>query len=238
MLKTIKYLFLLLAIGTLSISCGGSRKALSTKDAKKLVELSKAACLRDCMVFDFTVYDNGVMTFEGISNTRREGLYYKKLTQEQLSDLKLFCQNTNLRRFNEIYRSRFPDAQTVTITYYDGRGRKRVTGKDERPEPVLALDDYLNNLAFSPEWTQAKVSEEKESKINNELIVKLSAGVDALAWSKKYTNLDLILKEALSEDKTFWKITFNPQKVSLAEIEEILRADNSVFSVQESIQLD
>lgn len=233
MLKNSKYLAVLLIISILGTACSSLNRSFSTENAKQIVSMSKGLCYGSCPSFDFTVYDNGVLVFDGKKFTKRQGPHYKKVSKETIEEIKSTCLTTNLWRFNEIYRSRLPDAQTVTITYYDESGSiKRISGKESRPDPILDLESYLDKLAFSSDWYSESKSDEEAQQAKNEFIIKLNAGVEPLAWSKRYESQDLQLTESLSADKTYWKISFNSQKVNAQDFIFILRRDPDVFSVQ------
>jgi hypothetical protein len=172
------------------------------------------------------IYETGMATFRGIQNTDRLGLYSKKIGQEKVRQLVNECIAANLWQFQEVYKSNVSDLPTVSITYYEGKERKTIAGKGERPLPVLKIEEMLDEIAFSPGWD---LLEEAPSTLppgakTNELVVKLTTNVEALAWSKRYGKEEVQLKRPLSTDKTFWLVSFNEKIISAQEMLELLRA--------------
>ncbi len=215
-------------------ACSSALKPVNVQDEQKVVELTKSPCFGSCPVYTLTIYENGLAMFKGERNTDKLGLFMKKIGKEEVKRLTNKCVAANLWQFQDLYKSRIPDLPTVTLTYYEGKERKTITGKRERPVPVLDIEAMLDDIAFSEGWRQVEgaPSDLQPGAIPNELIVKLNRGIEALAWSKRYGEQEVSLKKSLSEDKTFWLITFNDENIDPREMIQLLRQDKDVFSVR------
>jgi hypothetical protein len=229
-----RHQIIILFLAFLTQTCLDSTKPLKIKDSQKVIEMSKKPCFGTCPVYDLVVYETGMATFRGIQNTDRLGLYSKKIGQEKVRQLVNECIAANLWQFQEVYKSNVSDLPTVSITYYEGKEKKTIAGKRERPQPVLKIEEMLDEIAFSSGWDllEAAPSTLPPGAKTNELVVKLTTNVEALAWSKRYDKEEVQLKRPLSTDKTFWLISFNEKIISAPEMLELLRQDPDVFSVQ------
>jgi len=217
-----------------STACLDALKPLNVKDDQKVVEISKGPCFGNCPVYTLSIYETGIAVFSGEQNTDRRGVYMKKIGKERARQITNKCVAANLWQFRDVYKSNFPDLPTVTLTYYEGKESKTISGKRERPDEVISIEQMLDEIAFSDGWEQVEAppSNYPPGAITNELIVKLNRGIEALAWSKRYTEQEVSLKKALSNDKTYWLITFNDKLIDPNEMIETLRRDKDVFSVQ------
>jgi hypothetical protein len=215
-------------------ACLDSTKPLKVKDSQKVIEMSKTPCFGSCPVYDLVIYETGLATFRGIQNTDQIGLYSKKIGQEKVRQIINICTAANLWQFQDVYKSNVSDLSTVSITYYEGKEKKTISGKRERPVQVLEIEQMLDEIAFSSGWdlVEAAPSSLPPGAKANELVVKLTANVEALAWSKRYNKEEVQLKRPLSPDKTFWLVSFNEKLISAPEMLELLRQDPDVFSVQ------
>ncbi len=229
-----KHPIIILLLATLLTACLDATKPLKVKDSQKVIEMSKSPCFGDCPVYEVAIYETGIATFKGVRNTDRMGLFVKKIGQEKVRQIINRCVSANLLQFQEVYKSNVPDLPTVSITYYEGKEKKTIAGKRERPVPVLEIEEMLDEIAFSSGWelVEDPPSELPPGAKANELVVKLNRSVEALAWSKRYSKETLVLKKSLSADKTFWLISFDEKVINIQEMLELLRQDSDVFSVQ------
>lgn len=221
-------------LALLTYACLDTPKPLKVKESQKVIEMSKSPCFGNCPEYNITIYETGIATFQGIRNTDRLGLFMKKIGQERVQQIINKCVSANLMQFQDVYKSDVPDLQTVTIVYYEGKEKKTIAGKRERPLKVLEIEELLDEIAFSADWEKVEdaPSDLPPGVIANELVVKLNRNVEALAWSKRYAQEDLKLKKVLSADKTFWLVTFDDRVIDSQEMLQILRQDRDVFSVQ------
>lgn len=231
-MKTHRILIFLLALAT--AACLDATKPLKVKESQKVIEMSKSPCFGDCPVYDVTIYETGIATFKGIRNTDRMGLFVKKIGQDKIQQIINKCVAANLWQFEEVYKSNIADLPSVSITYYEGKNKKTIAGKRERPVQVLEIEQMLDDIASSSDWelVEDPPSDLPPGTKADELVVKLNRTVEALAWSKRYNKEAVILKKALSADKTFWLISFDEKIISLQEMMDLLRQDPDVFSVQ------
>jgi hypothetical protein len=229
-----RQVIIILVLTTFISACLDTAKPLKVKDSQKIIEMSKGPCLGDCPVFDLVIYETGIATFNGKQYTDRQGLFMKNIGKEKVKQITNTCVAANLWQFQDIYKSNVPDLPTVTITYFEGKEKKTIAGKKERPIAILDIESMLEDVAFSTNWERVEdaPSDLPPGAIPNELVVKLNRNVEGLAWSKRYIQQGMVLKKPLSADKTYWLITFDDKVIKPKEMAEMIRKDPDVFSVQ------
>jgi len=200
----------------------------------KLVEMSKGPCYGRCPVYDFVIYDNGIMTYEGKRFTERQGLYIKKMSESELKELKATLAAANLRQFRDAYRARVPDLQSVSITYYKDDYIKTIIGKDGRPEKVMEIQGELEKFAESDDWQlYAKQGDDlPEYIVEDELRIVLQENVDINAWVRKYRRQGMEVVKSMSTSNNLWLVSFNATKNDSREVLAIVQADLEVANAE------
>lgn len=228
-----KQLLFSLATALCVVSACTPLEKINLREEKLLVSLSRGACFGRCPIYDFTVYESGIATFEGERFTPKLGTWIRELPDSDMRKLRDQLQETNLWQYAPSYPSRLSDAPQITITQYEDGAQKTVTGKDGRPAPVLMLQDLLERLAQSDkeEWT---VREEfdyglPEGATPGEIFVQLSPNVYARNWVQRYARQDLRIAETLPERSNFYRMTFDPTVAFPREIERYLSYDEAVI---------
>lgn len=229
-------LFLLICLCLASCNYMSTRnlKEVELNNLEKLVEMSKGPCFGRCPVYTFTIYDNGIMTYEGQRFTDRQGMYIKKVDDGDLKMLKSMLKDANLRQFRDAYRATLPDLQSVAITYYEDDLLKTIIGKDGRPEPVMNIQYELEKFADSEGWELHTPSREglPEYIVENELRVTLEEGVDARAWARKYRKQGMMVIRSMSASNNSWLMEYDADRNDPTEVLAIVQADLEVATAE------
>jgi hypothetical protein len=120
---------------------------------------------------------------------------------------------------------------------------KKISGKIERPEPVLALDARLVELANSEGWTRLtkpkNLSNHPEMDIiENELVVELKLGVLADKWSEKYSEYGMEVIRKVSPQRAYWLFKYDTKKIEPKVFIKKLLADENVLNVEFNKKVD
>ncbi|MEM9885291.1 MAG: DUF6438 domain-containing protein [Bacteroidota bacterium] len=236
-MKITFYLFSICLL--LSFSACNFLRTLNLKDVdlnelEKLVEMSKGGCYGRCPIYDLTIYDNGVMTYEGKRFTEKEGLYIKRISDSDLKALKTMLKDANLRQFRDAYRARLPDLQSVSISYYEADFIKTIIGKDGRPEVVMEIQGELERFADSEGWELRTKSGSSlpDYIVENELRVSLEDNVDIYAWARKYRKQGMMVVQNMSKSNNLWLVEFDANKNDPKEVLAIIQADLEVANAE------
>lgn len=217
-------------------ACKPTFDRMNLQEISIVASMEKGPCYGRCPVFNLTIYENGIVTFEGKRFTDREGMYYRKLNKKEISALREKFREADFFSFNRVYPSRIPDMATVSISYNEGDKSATVMGKEGRPEAVMKLENYLDKIANSGEW-EARIRTEKEEVIN-EIIVQLKEEINLPTWMEKYRELEVDPFRKLTPNANNWLIRFNTEKISAEEMLKLLRLDEDVISAELNLNLE
>jgi hypothetical protein len=215
----------------------GCRPPLSmvkTERLTKLAEMSKGNCYGRCPVYLLTIYDNGVMTYEGARYTDKMGLHIKRLSKPEIESLSWTFQRANLWQYENVYRSDYPDLPPVSITYYDGDRSKTILGKETRPEAVLELEGRLNELANSEGWTLRRAPDYNlpPGTVANQLVVELRSDVNTEAWVAKYSRQEMKLLKKVWPSETKLLLQYNIKVIDPISMLDMVRQDTDVETAE------
>jgi len=208
--------------------------AIDLSQLEPLVAMEKGPCFGRCPVYSMTVYQNGVASYDGKQYSDLEGLQVKRISNAALAELKSTLESANLFRFQDAYRSRLPDLQSVKITYYTEDRYKSIIGKDGRPKPVTEIQQLLEEIVNGGGWEpkNPEGTDEDSNIIENEMRVQLMNGVDINAWVRRYRRQEMELLRAISANSNYWLVGFNAQKNDPEEVLAIVQADLQVLNAE------
>jgi hypothetical protein len=120
-------LFMMVCITCSFASCVTDVRKIRLEELNKVVEISKGSCYGRCPVFTLTIYQDGIASYLGERFTDRMGLYVKRLDKEVFANLEKEFREANLWQYQNVYKSRIADLQSVTLTYYEEGDIKAIT---------------------------------------------------------------------------------------------------------------
>ena len=167
-MKTIQLFYSLLLFCVLLISaCGNSKKAMnsesdeSQKDQEETIEIvftyKQTMCFGKCPVYNFTVYDNGHIAYEGKDFSRMQGEWTKTISQERLNELKDFFLELKFFDFEDVYTDNVMDLPTIFIGFNHEGKSKRIEAYFDVPEDVRRMGRELRLLVDEEEgWNKVQ----------------------------------------------------------------------------------
>ena len=246
-----RYLVLLMALSAV-ISCG-SKKELTTPELvettetpeespeemmeEPIITLTKGACFGTCPVYTFSITKSGDMTFEGKRNTRKLGLYTKKLDLNSFQKVLATFEEYKFMELEDFYSSMISDTPTISITYTNSDTTKTVVGKTERPQRVHRIQKELELLAESNDrWKLLKASEktlQEKNLIKSEIIIATKGGPTLAKWfDKMRVNHGIRIVKRLSAANNTWLISYNIKEYEPEEMLDILRKNDFIVSAE------
>lgn len=217
-----------------------SLKKVKFEKLDRFIEMSKSPCYGRCPVFRLTVYDKGIVSYEGERNTPRLGLYAKRLDKVTYDNLLATFQQVNLWQFKDVYRGEYADAPTVSISYYEEGDNKTIIGKDGRPTKVLELEALLDDIGNSQGWELIRAAESglPDNIISDELIVQLHNGKGGREWARKYRKQEMEMVESIAPDTNYWLFRYNPEVVPPEQMLARVRGDSEVIGAEFNKKLE
>ena len=199
--------------------------------------LEKGPCYGRCPVFTLTIYDNNIALFEGKRFTDKEGKWMRKLDKTEMASLREKFQAADFFNLSRVYPSRIPDMATVSLTYHENGKSWTVMGKEGRPEKVLELEQFLDQIAQSGTWVNKTPTREVAAP-NDEIIVQLQPDTQVPQWLEKYQEFEVDAVKKLTAQANNWLIRFNVAKISAEELLGRLQTDPAVLGAQINLPLE
>lgn len=239
-LTTLTIIIAALSVVFTASTCWSTKTSTNLESLTKIIEMKKGPCFGRCPVFTLSIYDNGLASYEGERFTDRLGVYIKPLSSNQFKQIKDAFVDANIWQYNDVYRGRIPDLQTVTIIYNEGNDSKSVMGKDGRPDVIMELEAMLDDVVNEEGW---ELKEKPESDLPDnvvpyELIVQIDSGIDINAWARKYSKQSMQVVKSLSPNGYFWLVSFDDQVIPPRQMLEFVRNDSDVVSAEFNKKLD
>ena len=234
-----------LVAACLCFACGGTKELRYDEDGNpiytRLVEFQRGACYGKCPVYTLTVYNEGLAKFNGKKFTDKDGIHTKQLSKAQVAELRTLLEKADLFRYPDSYGEGIVDAPLTTLTYYSENDGpvKRISGKDDRPEALKALDTRMEELVNSAGWESLKDPQYglPAGYLPNEIIVQLKPGADAKALATKYTAKEMQLVRTVSAPTHMYLMRYNPDKMKPEAMLAELKAQPEVLNAEFNKQL-
>ncbi len=226
-----------LAALLLAAWCSGCTPPLSmvnTGRLSPLVEMHKGPCYGRCPVYELMIYDNGVASYRGERYTDKMGLYLKQLTKSELQSLNSALRQAELWKYNDVYRSEYPDLPAVSITYHEEDRSKTILGKESRPDAVIEIEGMLTAIANAEGWRLRSAPDYglPPGSIPNELIVELREDANQDAWIGSYSRQELKLIKRIWPSNSKLLLSYSLKVIDPPSMIDLVRQDVDVISAE------
>ncbi|GLR16061.1 DUF6438 domain-containing protein [Portibacter lacus] len=139
-----------------------SLKSSDQKFAEKIAKdtmlyMQKGACLGKCPVFRITIFNNGIVKYEGVKNVDLVGIYESKLKKEQQEKARSLIDAIDLPRMYSKYPRGITMSKDVAITKMvlsDGVLKFPTVISYDQPQELTNIEVYLNQLIKDLSWVQ------------------------------------------------------------------------------------
>jgi hypothetical protein len=213
--------------------------ALNPDRQTERIAMELGPCFGRCPVYTLTVYQNGLVTYDGERFTTRQGLWGKMLPRDEIVRLVDAFERAPFESYQNMYKSQIPDLAAVTIRYTDAEGKtKSVIGKDGRPDDLIELESRLRRIAESEQgWTSlggdtGRRGDNIPRIVPGELIVELRPDVDPNAWIVRYGRQKVRIKEQIAPNQPYYLVIHETDLMPTEELLGWLRQDPDVVSAQ------
>ena len=117
-----------------------------------------------------------------------------------------------------------------------------MTGDNQRPEALLALDKKLVDIAMSEGWTLIEPNEDTKPLadyiIKNEIIAKFNPDIDIPDYIRSQSEYGLDIKKRIAPKSDLWLLTFDTLKISPTDMLLRLQDAREVEVAEFNKQLD
>lgn len=126
----------------------------------EILRFQKTACFGFCPTFDFILYSNGLILYNGKMHVKHEGLIYGLMSESQWTTIKSKAASINFNNLAERYptneREEIPDLPlTITGVNYNGV-YKIVKNSHSAPLELKELEAHVQSIVEEFLTTQSK----------------------------------------------------------------------------------
>ena len=146
-------ILIILAFLTAFSSCKTTKNTKSESDYV-VFSLIKTACYGKCPVYKMEIYKSGKIMFEGKKNTAKIGNYRKEISINEIENLIADFEKAKFFDFEDEYTASITDLPTTYISFSNGESIKKVRDYHGSPRELKELENKLENIANSDNWTK------------------------------------------------------------------------------------
>ncbi len=202
-----------------------------TPPAAKLVGLQTFPCRGFCPVYVITIYENGLLEYNGERFVEKTGPASTMLTPEELARVRLEVTKADLWKYPDDVKSQVMDAPFTTLTAWKGDRTKSVRGSIDRPKPLLDLEKLIKNTAEAHGLKVIQgVNPNAAPATLSEVIVKLSPEENAGNWIVRFQEIKLRLVRRIADNT--WLVGYDPAQMQEKQLIELLKSTGGVLEVQ------
>lgn len=241
-----KYLLALTTISLLALlpSCkSGKQSSVATDRTLPMFEMSTGPCFGKCPIYHLSIDANGLATLDRKRFFKQVGIYQKQLSNQVMIKIISTVDQVDFMSLPDKLESEIPDLPATTFVYHTDGTTKSVWAKENMPEALSILKNDLELIIRDEAWTLIKLHDQKSEDIDdkqlvdNELIIKMNAGIPLNRWQKKYSDYGLRLLTRLDKDLNVWLYGFNKDKIAPADMLRLIQEDPGVDSVEFNYRL-
>ncbi len=217
-------------------ACSTVKMESNPKKASPVIVYSKGPCFGKCPIYTMTIYNTGLVKYNGRRYTTKNGKHEKMLDKKNYTELvKLFRKN-RFWRFDDTYGMDLVDAPTTTISFSDDDKVKTIKGKSQFPEKLKELMIRLDTLANSKDgWIMTEkpsIVERGEEIIENQIIIKSGKGMIMSRWLQKYKKYGVRLMKRIGDSNDYWLIRFDKNKINPNKMLKMIQDDEFVSDAE------
>jgi Domain of unknown function (DUF6438) len=240
-----KFYIIILLVGMISCKVKKETLAETTSNNNDVkIFLSKDKCAGLCSRYNIYVLNNRAIRFEGFENVNRYGLYERILTKEEFSKIVTAYDASGFMTMKNQYSVDISDFPMITMSYSNGKTTKRIEGRTERPEELVNLQNQLEKLAYTGEWTLLKEYPKMETNdvtnnrylkgdtIQNQFIIEPQENFAMGPWLRANQKYGLNLMKKLTQDGKLWLVSYNMDTISPERMLAILKSEEGLKTVQ------
>ena len=130
-------------------------EGLNNYQKKPLVKMRKTPCFGKCPYFEVSIFDDGLIKYEGFKFVDRIGLHSSKINKKQVALIEDFIRRIDFFSFDEVYDARVTDLPSIIIEINLNGEYHKVKGRYKIPEKFKLFTKFIDDLILGLEsWDQ------------------------------------------------------------------------------------
>jgi hypothetical protein len=225
-------LFLLAAVLITPQQNASAQQAPATTPVarEKLIQFETSLTRGYTPVYQLTFYNDGTLDYLGMSHVEKMGEETVKLTANEFSKLQKALTRANLWQYGAQLPSTVADVPARTFTVFNGDKKHMVKGSSGLPEPVLKLEQLMQDIAESHEIMVKNGLEPKDIRLSGEVLVQFRKDINVENFCMQFMEMKVAPVRRISEEN-IWFIGFSPSELTEAQFIGILEGMDGVMKV-------
>ncbi len=129
---------------------------LPKTEPRLVASLEKTPCYGRCPVLKVQFYANGDLSYEGIQNTERQGIYLAKIAPDSIRQIIRYATGIPFFQLADAYPvDEMPiiaDLPNTLLYFTDGEQEKTITVNHDAPKSLIQWENYLLGLMEEAKW--------------------------------------------------------------------------------------
>ena len=238
MMKKIIFIFV---IGFIFQDCSTIKLETNPDKIAPTIVYSKGSCFGKCPIFTLTVYNSGLVKFNGRRYTGMDGKHEMQLDKKKYAEIVNKFRENRFWRFNDTYDMDLVDAAMTTVSFSDKGKNKTVKGKSGFPDKLIELTKELDKLVKDKEsWVMVdkpKRANTKEEVIENQIILKTGDGMIMSRWLQEYKKYGLRLMKRIGNDNSTWLVRFDKNKINPKDMLKMIQEDKYISNAEFNVKV-
>ncbi|MEM7549611.1 MAG: DUF6438 domain-containing protein [Bacteroidota bacterium] len=117
-----------------------------------VVSLTKTQCFGTCPAFDFELYSDCTVKYEGKAHVNQIGSFESKIKRKTYLEIVNQFEDSEFFQFQDRYYKEITDLPTTYIYYNDGGQDKKIMDYYGAPEKLKALEQSVDDLIETISW--------------------------------------------------------------------------------------
>ncbi len=235
----IRSMVVALSLIGLGAMCNPKLTEIPLDELTPWVELKMGPCFGTCPVFNLTIYENGIATYEGRQFSEREGTYIRQLSEAEIQSVRDLLTANNYWVMEEIFSMEPADLAQSTVVLHDGKYEKTLKGKSRFPDAFVDLRDALWDIATAGDWEEKTAEGDTRTTgaplrqtFRDQIVVHLVPGVSGYFWKEKYRQEHVRVLEQFTGQDNYYLIAYDTVAMAPQQMIEKIRADEQVVGAQ------
>ena len=126
-------------------------------DKKPLIKMRKTPCFGRCPYFEVSIYDNGLVIYDGMKFVEKIGKYSSTIHEKKVALIKDYIRRVDFFSFEKEYDARVTDLPSVIIEVNYQNKNHKVKGRYRVPEKFKMFTKFIDNLLLEiNSWDKVK----------------------------------------------------------------------------------
>jgi len=236
-------LFLLMACKTSNSNAvkskNGKGDVILIRAHTPLVSMTKGPCHGTCPIYTMTVFNDGVINFDGKRFCDKLGPHTTTLSDTELTFLQQKIDLLDTDSYPEKIQSNIPDFPSIKLTFSEkGKDDTSVWWRNGAPNELNELSVMLDKFRTNLTWKVDADAPLPPGTIENQMLVHLKKEVIASDFSKQYRDHNLVPIREVSPGQNYWLFEFDTKKISGVEMLNILSKSEQVQNAEFNRKLE